>query len=252
MKKLIVALCLFPAIGFTSDNSTGATDDEFAAERMRILAELGLPLPDSGIKLVPRAAFNLTSEELAVLEVETQQTETLGYIEDKSPRPMELLHFRKHAQLQIKQNGTNENEGSTHIRTSAHELKFAFIFTPLPATLAVSSIGIVPQGAFTDKGWTGAVQFFEIKGVGTCAYAQMNVKAAHSATEIALEDADYLVNAKLSLLEVRGSLGSGFDYRVKWFDDVTFHELECANLRYSAQIKNNVVGLANTIDDNYT
>jgi len=45
-----------------------------------------------------------------------------------------------------------------------------------------------------------------------------------------------------------GSKNSGFLYKVEWFDDENFHELECANSQYSKQLNHDVIELARAID----
>ncbi|MGC1182061.1 hypothetical protein, partial [Legionella sp.] len=97
----------------------------------------------------------------------------------------------------------------THIRESSDNIKLAFKFKGVPTSLMISQIGFVPQGAFHKEGWTDAVQFFDAKNIGTCAYAQMNVAASHTAAEIVLEDATYTTNNKVTLMEVRGNKSSG-------------------------------------------
>ena len=242
-KKLLAVLLLAPIVSFSAI-------DDLKEERMKILSDLGLPLPDSGIKLVPRAVFGLTEDEIKKGILEEQQMKTKGYIEEYSPRPMELIHFKEHAKLQFKQYANVSNEASTHLRSSIKDLKLGFKFKGVPKGIVTNFIGIVPQGGFQQEGWSGAVQFFESKKIGTCAYAEMNVAISHTATEIALEDATYIINGKLSLVEVRGNKSSGFDYKVRWFDDIAFHELECANMKYSTDTTNAVIALANTIDSN--
>jgi hypothetical protein len=241
-KKILSALILCPIIGY------GAIDD-LKEERMNILSELGLPLPDSGIKLVPRSHFNLSQDEIQQGLLEEQQMKDKGYIEENNPRPLELLHFKEHASLQYKQYANFLSDSSTHLRASSKDLKLGFNFKGLPRTIAPNTIGFVPQGGFHKEGWSGAVQFFEAKNIGICAYAQMNVAVSHTAIHIALEDAAYTINNKLTLTEVRGNEKTGFDYRVKWYDEKTFHELECANMIYSKDTLNNVIELASKADN---
>lgn len=244
-KKLITMLLLVPLSGFSAI-------DDIKAERMKILSDLGLPLPDSGIKLVPRSTFGLTEEEMKIGLFEQEQMKNQGYIEDKSPRAMELIHFKQHAQLQLKQYVNVSNESSSHLRGSIKDIKLGFPFKSVPQDIMSASIGFVPQGGFHKEGWSGAVQFFEVKNFGTCAYAEMNVAISHTAIEIAIEDADYTINDKLSLIEVRGNKGSGFDYKIRWFDNIAFHELECATKKYYESNINKVIELAKTIDNRYT
>lgn len=194
-------LLLAPLIGFS-----GTSD--LKEEHMKILSELGLPLPGSGIKLVPRAIFGDTEEELKKGLLEEKQMKENGYIEENTSRPMELIHFKDHAKFQMKQYANDSRNASTHIRESSDNIKLAFKFKGVPTSLMISQIGFVPQGAFHKEGWTGAVQFFDAKNIGTCAYAQMNVAASHTAAEIVLEDATYTINNKVTLMEVRGNKSS--------------------------------------------
>ncbi len=240
-KKILLGLILFPVISFSAI-------DDLKEERMKILSELGLPLPDSGIKLVPRSSFGLNADEIKQGIHEEEEMKTKGYIEAITSRPKELIYFKEHAKSEMQQYKNVSRETSTHIRASINDLKLGFKFKGIPPSLAVNTIGIVPQGGFHPEGWSGAVQFFEAKDIGTCAYAQMSVAVSHTAIEIALEDADYRINNKLTLIEVRGSKDSGFDYKIRWFDDVSFHELECANMNYSDDTTQKVIGLAEQID----
>lgn len=243
IKHIFAILLLIPAL-------TNSGIDDIKEERIRILSELGLPLPDSGIKLVPRATFGLTQDEIKTGELEQEQMKTKGYIEENNSRPLELIHFREHAKLQLKQYAGVSSDTSTHLRTSIKDLKLGFKFNGLPKSMVTNYIGVVPQGGFHKEagGWSGAVQFFEVKNIGTCAYAEMNVAVSHTAIEIALEDANYTINNKLTIYEIRGNKNSGFDYKVRWFDDIAFHELECANMNYSADTAQSVINLANSID----
>lgn len=241
MKKLITALCLIPVI------SIAGIDDK-KEEDMKILAELGLPLPDSGIKIMPRALMGKSAESIKRDEQYDLEMREKGFIEESSIRPKELINFKAHAELQFKNYANNENNASTHIRHSLNNLKLAFTPKRLPSMLMASFIGTAPQGAYRDKGWTGAVQFFEAKDIGICAYAQMDVKSSHTAAELAQEAVTYSVSDKATVLLVKGSKTSGFDYDIRWFDDLVFHELECANMKYSADTTQSVINLAKSID----
>ena len=240
-KKTVALLMLMPFVSYSGEN-------DFKDERMAMLAEMGLALPDSGIKLVPRSTFNLTEEETRIGMDEEEQMKSKGYVEEDNTRPMELINFKAHAKSEYAQYSGISQDKSTHLRREIKELKLGFKFTGVPKSLMINSIGIVPQGGFHEKGWSGAVQFFETKNVGICAYAEMNVSASHTAIQIALEDADYTVNDKLTLMKVRGNKASGYDYKIRWFDDIAFHELECANMNYSSQLNQAVIDLATQID----
>lgn len=247
MNKFIISIIaglLLPIALYASEK------DAFSEENMEILTELGLPLPGSGIQLVPRAVFNLTQEELNSGLAEEQEMKTKGYIEEYSVRPQELINFQQHANLQFKAFIGNDNQNSTHIRSSLKELKLGFNYKPLPNSVVKKVIGFAPQGGLHKEGWSGVVEFFDAKDIGICAYSVMDVAVSHTAIRIAIEDADYSINNKLTLYEVRGNKSNGFVYKAKWFDEKTYHELECANINYSGELSLQVIELAKLIDIN--
>lgn len=70
------------------------TSEEKAAQEkknMKILEQMGLPLPGSGIKLVPRAMLGLTPEEIAQGDKEMAEFKEKGYVNKYINRPRELL-----------------------------------------------------------------------------------------------------------------------------------------------------------------
>jgi hypothetical protein len=248
MKKIIVIASLLAL------NTVAATPlDE--QERLQGLVELGLPLPGSGIKLIPRAMFGLSEEQIQRGEKAAIEMEILGYAVEESTRPMELLHFQNTAKNQFITYANNNQQTSTHLRRKPKDLKLAFNFKGIPQQRNLAGndlvpIAVSPQGAFDDEkgGWTGAAQYFSVKSIGVCSYAVMNVGASETAAELAVEDVTYTINNKATLTSVRGKPGFGFIYKLEWFDDLNFHELECANMKYSINITNDVVQLAKLID----
>lgn len=215
---------------------------------MKFLADAGVVLPDSGIKLVPRSILNLPEEVIKKGDLAKEQMKNQGYANEEISRPMELLNFKSHAATEYKNNEGNIRSSSTHIRHNIQDLKLGFIFKGVPAALMNNYIGVVPQGGFHKEGWSGAVQFFDYKTIGTCAYAIMNIKISHGGVQLAIEDVTYDFNNKATLIRTVGSKSSGFIYKVKWYDNENFHELECANMKYSADTNNAVIALANQID----
>jgi hypothetical protein len=222
----------------------------------KILEEYGLTIPGSGIQLVPRSALHLSSEQIKKGAKAEEERRTLGYAVVDTNRPMELLNFHNYAKTQFKLYATNERDQSTHLRKQVNDLKLAFKFKGVPEgnTLAaggnITILGVAPKGGFhQDKGgWSGAGQFFDAKNIGSCAYSVMNVKASNTAARLAMEDVTYSVNNKVTISFVEGNKNSGFIYKVEWYDDITFHELECANMKYSEDMTKTVIALANQID----
>lgn len=255
MKTKILALSL---ISFALWASQGQTEQEKAEEkrRMQALEELGLPLPGSGIKIVPRATFGMSAEQLARGQKAEEERKRLGYSLTDNCRAEELLHFKTTVKADMKAYSGSQSDLSTHLRKNIKDLKLGFPFKGVPAGHLVGAnqnirvLAVTPQGAFKQdlNGWSGAVQYFEAKHIGVCTYAIMNVKASETAVEIALEDVTYDVNKKPTLSKVEGKPKAGFIYKIEWYDDVNFHELECANRKYSVNIANDVMSLAKQID----
>lgn len=243
IKKVILALSLLSTISF-------ASIDDAKEERMKILSGLGLPLPGSGIKIVPRSMLTMSDEALQKGLKDKKQMEDKGFVEEDTTRPVELLHFISHADLEFKQYANDHRDYSSHIRHTAEELKLGFTYKPIDKSLITSTIGFVPQGAFhaNDGGWSGVVQFFEKKDIGICAYAKINVKVSQTAAQLAMEDVVYTINEKPTLIDTRGNNNSGFVYKIQWFDNENYHELECANMNYSKEMNDSIIALANQID----
>lgn len=249
MNKKILALLLIPLTTWAASETQ--EERKLREERhMKMLAEIGLPLPDSGIKLVPRSMLGLPQEVIDQGLKDEESLKKNGYISENTIRPMELINFRTHALAQFKQYANNTNVASTHIRSNIQGLKLGFTFKGLPNDLGIKTIGFVPQGGFHEEsgGWSGAVQFFDKKDIGTCAYAIRSVKVSHTAAQLALEDVTYDISNKATLKSIRGNKDSGFIYKIEWYDNQNFHELECANMKYSPDINNAVIALANQID----
>ncbi|MEI6096061.1 MAG: hypothetical protein WCR08_11505 [Gammaproteobacteria bacterium] len=260
IQKKMALLIAFVAFSIVSFAQTQENSDEQA--RMKMLADLGLPLPGSGIKLVPRSKLNLSKEQLALGKKAEEEMNTLGYAIDNSDRPKELLNMRHEAKSHFRiQSAKAMSDTNTGLRPKVENLKLAFKFkgvsqskdqhTPKMALEnKIILIGAAPQGGFHENkgGWSGAVQFFEMKNIGTCSYGLMNVKASNTAAELAIEDVTYLVNKKATITTVYGSPSTGFIYKVEWYDNENFHELECANMTYSPNLKQEVINLAKNID----
>lgn len=235
-KKLITALILLTSNAFAN------IDYDIEANRMAYLESVGLPLPDSGIKIIPRSVMDLPKDILEKGAIEEQQMLTQGYINKDTSRPLELLNFKSHARMQFLSQPIM-GETSTGLRHSLKELHLGFKLKPIP----IKVIAVVPHGSFHPEGWSGAVQFFD-SGKNSCAYAVMNVAVSHTAAELAQEDVTYAINNKATLIAVEGNKHSGFHYKIDWFDNDNFHTLECANMIYSKQIQDNIIKLATQID----
>jgi hypothetical protein len=227
------------------------------AELDRISEEAGLPAFNSGIKIVPRSQLGLPAEVLEEGSAELKQQAEIGYVEKEVPYVSTLMDMAKMAPVYIKQYASNVNEESTHMRNDPKDLKLAFKFKGIKtnrlllARGGITPLGSAPMGSFDkdDGGWSGVIQFFSVSNLGVCSYSVMNVKASGTSAQLAMEDVTYAIHDKATLTHTDGSKNSGFLYKVEWFDDENFHELECANKDYSSKIKQSVISLAKQIDE---
>lgn len=254
MKKILVttlALC-----SFASFASTPGELAEQEKENMKMLAQLGLPLPGSGIKVVPRSELHLTEEQMLQGAREDQEIRDKGYVSTYTNRPRELLTIEKNiSKNHLLANQPLSNE-STELRSSPKQIPLAFKYKGIEVNKGIAASGGVkliaaaPKGAYhaDQEGWSGVAQFFKEPSIGTCAYSVMNVKAANSAVLLAQEDVTYIINDKATLNHIEGSEDSGFIYLVKWYDPDNFHELECASMTYSNEKNQEVIELAKRID----
>ena len=263
MKKKIILSTLI-ALSATAFALTLEERAEAEKENMKMLAQMGLPLPGSGIKVVPRAMMGLTPEEIAQGDKEMAEFKEKGYVNKYINRPRELLAITptkvKRELKTIVSKESKESEDYTGLSANVNQIKLAFKFPSLNKNkslmaMASSDINIMaaaPKGGFHEDlgGWSGASQFFIHKDIGTCSYSVMNVKASNTAAQLAQEDVTYSINNKATILmPVEGSDNSGYLYFVKWYDNHNFHELECANMKYSANINDAVIELAKKIDN---
>jgi hypothetical protein len=226
---------------------------------MKILAKMGLPLPGSEIKIVPRIMLGLTPEEIAQGDKEMAEFRENGYVNKYINRPRELLSMTPTmVKNEIRTSLNKDSDSYTGLNSDVHHMKLAFVFPTIkrnksiqPGSENIQVMAYAPQGGFHKEigGWSGASEFFIHKDIGTCSYSVMNVKASNTAAQLAQEDVTYTINNKASILmPVEGSDSSGYLYCVKWYDDRNFHELECANMKYSADTNDAVIELAKKLD----
>jgi len=255
MKLKLPAALLLSSLSLTACAFTPSERAEQIKANERILAELGLPLPGSGIQIVPRSQLGMPDELLKQGLDEIKQRKAFGYAEKYDSYIPELLAMKKTAPQDIKLYSVNQRDESTHLRKSVRDLKLAFKFPnkdtigKLHSTYGVQTLGAAPQGAYSpDLGWSGAVTFFSYQDIGVCSYGIMNVKASGTAVMLAIEDVTYEVNDKPTLIKIDGKPGYGFLYKIEWFDEVNFHELQCAAQEYSSEIKQSIISLAKQLD----
>lgn len=246
MKKLILALGLIPVIAI------GAPSEEMQAEMNKQLTKSGLPIPGSGLQVVPNGQIKMTSWQRDKFKADAAEMRVKGYIDETSERAYELMHFDN----QVKQRGyspnPSTNEGDSGLHHSADEIAFSYSYVGVPHAEISEFYGIAPAGAFLQepqKGWTGAVAFFKTN-LSHCAYTEKNMAPGQGAVQVEDNVARSDVNGKLTTVEVMGNENSGFLYNIFWFDVNFYRQLECATASYSTDTLNKTIELAKKIDIN--
>lgn len=259
MKKKMIGIL----IASISLAATALTPDErmqVEKDNLKLLEELGLPLPGSGIKIVPRAMLGMDSAQIEAGNRARAEFNEKGYVEKFINYPAQLLSISpEKVKKELKSVRYPVSKEYSGLSENISKLKLAFDFPSLKnnrnlmnsESSSITILAATPKGAFHEElgGWSGAVEFFIHEKIGTCSYSVMNVKAANTAVRLAQEDVTYTINDKATvLLPVEGSENSGFIYSLEWYDDKNFHELECANMKYSSEINESVIELAKNID----
>jgi hypothetical protein len=226
------------------------TEREFQEkENMKMLSDLGLPLPNSGIIIAPRASYNKSKKYLDQAARVDKQRQTLGYINVNTEQPKKLLSIQQVVDKNRKQFHTVDSEKSTDMRNNINDLKLAFVFKHIPKSVVSKYIGVAPMGAFNENGWSGAAEFFTNKDIGTCYYGLMSIPVSQMSARLAAESVSNDINNKVTIIEVSGNKKSGFIYNIQWYDDEYFHNLECANMSFSRKIMKFQIELAKHIDN---
>jgi hypothetical protein len=257
-KLLFTALIAITSTSHALVNADQKAESE--KEVMKYLAERGLPLPGSGIKVVPRSMLGLPPHIIAKGESDLNEARENGFVKTYTNRPKELFSITPELVKKELTSPYRNMKSYTGLKSNVKQFQLGFKFpsvaenkTLKQSNVQIKLIAATPMGGYHDDlgGWSGASEYFTYEGIGSCSYSVINVKASHTAAELAQEDVTYTIHDKATLLKpVVGSDNSGYLYSLKWFDDKNFHELECANMHYSNDINNSVIELAKKIDSN--
>lgn len=245
MNKLLIASLIAVSANCIAD---GLSAEQLAWAKQHFAAE-GLPIPDSGIKIVPSSKMIVNPATTRHRLIQKKQMLSMGHVNEASPVYKQLMDVKNISKETLHLNSMNYGPTDEEMRSKISELKIAYHFVGVPALAAVKSIGFVPAVTYVkDKGWAGASQFFTYEGIGVCHYDENNLKFSHGAAIIAEEDISRAINGKATTVEIYGQKGKGFVYNIEWYDNDFFKQLECANPNYDADIKNQMLMLARIID----
>ncbi|GGI83967.1 hypothetical protein [Legionella impletisoli] len=251
MKKSNLALLfLMSTSACFAQDKTYTSREDLNEQINQYLNSQNLPLPNSGIQIIPVAELSgsIEDEDKEIKMLKEQKKN--GFIKVDNPRAKELMEFRHTASHQIQKNSDNYLAQGTHLRKSIHELNMGYTFLGVPESLMTHNLGVAPYGAYHENGWDGAIQFFENKEIGTCAFAEHSIKLSRGGVRLAKEAVTFEINDKPTLIHVKGNYASGYVYNIQWYDNDFARSIECAHKNYQPSITNNVIGLARNIDSN--
>ena len=219
-------------------------------EKYEFFIKKGMPLPGSGATIVDNIkSFKMTNTQSAMINKFNIDQKTKGYYEATNKKALFLLSLPETAEkeyIQRKMEAFNPHD--THLYEIKSNLPMSYNYTGVPTVLATKIIGYAPEATFVNNGWSGAVEFFIPTFGGVCAFHEVSIKLTKTAAYIPREIATYMINNKLTKMNVVGNKKSGFVYEVEWWDAKFKRTLECATKEYTDAMLKAVVELAQKID----
>lgn len=204
--------------------------------------------PEGGVTLVPMEQLSAPDDLKQEWLVQQKEQQENGYHSTYSERAQELLQMEETSYFKIKAHANNKNADSSLLRKHLSDIHMAYQFTPVPRAKDITVYGFAASNTF-QHGWTGIVEFFKKKGLGNCAYTENNVTLSHAAAKVDEAVARYDINHKVTTLNVEGNEQSGYVYTVDWMDARFFRTLECATRHYSKDKTDEVIILAQRLDN---
>jgi hypothetical protein len=244
MKKTIIALCILPSLAFSTT--------EMQKEQYEKLESLGLPTPETGVKLVSPKKMKIDSATQNQFKMEISEMKKNGFVNKVSNRAYFLRHIDKEIEKHSEEEAKSFKFTDSSMRKSAEDIQFAYTYIGVPSSEIIKLYGVAPSGTYVNEpqaGWTGAVTFFE-SSFGHCAYTEDNFISSRGSALLDESLAQYDVNDKITFVNAEGNDSMGYLYRVNWFDNVFNRNLECSTEKYSEEFKNQTIELAKRIDKN--
>lgn len=243
MKKVILVLALLSANIQASPELSQVELDDIK----KTLHAQGFNVYGS-VTIVPKSSIKASHELKMQWKSQDLEQKEKGYYVKEAPRAKELLQLHETIDFIYRASAKNTSTTSSNLRRFISEIKMGYVFTPVQQSETVNVLGFAPSGGYND-GWNGIVEFFDKKGLGSCAYSESNLKLSHGTEKIDEDKVRYDINGKVTTVDIYGTPKTGYLYTVHWADDNYFRDLECANLSYSIEITNAVITLAKQIDE---
>jgi hypothetical protein len=221
-------------------------EEKIQADMREYREKEGFP-SDGGIIVVKSSESNIPVRlNVKWLKARKEQQKN-GYVKTYSDRAKELISLDDAVSFKYEASNKNTDKKSSIFRENLSEIEVGYDFITFSGGDLDLIYGFAGENTFKN-GWTGVIEFFKAKGIGNCAFSEHSVKLTHEAVRVDETFVTYSVNEKVSVVEVEGNKSSGYVYKVEWFDNNYFRDLECANPIYSESLMKNVILLANKID----
>ncbi|ASQ44985.1 hypothetical protein [Legionella clemsonensis] len=259
MKKFpILVLGVYAGYAFSAPP---LSQEQIREQNKAYLKKMGIEMLDGEVRIIDAKTLkSQANDEFYATRIKQylsmhKEQEKNGFVNAPSPRAKELLEFSKTADFQYEKYKNELSPSSTHIRHTIAELKMAYTFVGVPASVTDKTIGFAPYGAYKQTkygddgdGWDGAIQFFQKKDVGTCEFKEHNMKLAHGGVELIKELVSEDIAGKPTIVLVKGNEQTGFTYQINWYDNTYSRELTCAATSYQPSTKDKVISLAKLIE----
>lgn len=230
---------------------TNLRNQSMKIKKIAIAILISIPvMANSGIKVVPLSQMGMSEDYKQNIINEMAEQKRNGFILNKdgeaykkiatAEKDIERLKSERKRYLKP---GTLD----TDIQKNISDIKLSFNYKSIQQP-GITIIGYAPMGTYIKSGWTGIVEFFKHKDLGTCEYSINDMTLSQGEVIIAKEFVHYYVNHKAGISLIKGSDSTGFMYDLEWDDSKYNYKLECANMKFYKDIMSNMVKLANNID----
>lgn len=218
-------------------------------EKYEFFIKKGMPVPGSGASVVNIKDLKITHEQSEEVNKFNSDQKNKGYYQETNKKAKLLLSMPETAEKEyIARRAIAYNPQDTHLYEVKSHLAMNYDYKGVPQALVTKVIGYAPESIFVNNGWAGAVEYFIPTFGGVCAFHEVNIEITKSAAYIPKEIATYLVNSKITTMNIVGNEEYGFVYEIEWWDKKFKRTLECALQEYTNGMRKSTIKLAKKID----
>ena len=190
------------------------------------------------INQISNQRFEVSKEQLDKNKDMDKQIAEKGYVTANVGEEIRYLKNLIKKTLHLKSKNFNVE---SDIEKDIASIKLDFSYK----SVIKGTTGYVPQGAYSESGWSGLKEMFLDLTMGACYFSVFHLpKNGYSPTI----DHKKFINGKDTDFTVKGNANEGYVYTLEWFEERYFRTLECAQKDESERIMDNMISLAQKID----